>query len=56
VTKVLAVKVPRTPETLPHTGNSLPLVTSVGGALALVTLGLLMVAVSRRNRPYTPSD
>jgi uncharacterized repeat protein (TIGR01451 family) len=56
VTKVLAVKVPRTPETLPHTGNSLPVGTSVGGALALITLGMLMVAVSRRKRPHTPSD
>ena len=55
VTKVLPVKIPRTPETLPHTGNSVPVGPSVGGALALITLGMLLVAVSRRRRTYRPS-
>ena len=59
VTKVLPVKIPnkppKTPETLPRTGTGFPVGTSVGGALALITLGMLMVAVSRRKRSYTPS-
>ena len=52
VTKVLAVKESQppaqAPAALPHTGSSLPLSATVGGAIALLGLGLLMVVGSRR--------
>ena len=52
MTKVLPVKVYKPPVVvLPHTGPALPIDPLVGGAIALLGLGLLMLAASgsRRN-------
>ena len=49
VSKVLPVKVSKPPAAvLPHTGAALPIGPLVGGALALLGLGLLMLTASRR--------
>jgi uncharacterized repeat protein (TIGR01451 family)/LPXTG-motif cell wall-anchored protein len=49
VTKVLPVKVSKPPVVvLPHTGASLPVGPTAGGAIILLGLGLLLVAASRR--------
>jgi LPXTG-motif cell wall-anchored protein len=45
VSKVLPVKIPRE---LPHTGATLPLGPTVGGAVLLLGLGLLLVVAGRR--------
>ena len=56
VTKVLPVKVHKPPVVvLPHTGAALPVGPMVGGAIALLGLGLLlMVAASRRPSSWMP--
>lgn len=49
VTKTLPVKVGRTPPgTLPKTGPSLPIGPTVGAAILLLGLGMLLLAASRR--------
>ena len=54
VSKVLPVKVSKPPVVvLPHTGAALPVGPTVGGALALLGLGLLLVAAGRR-RSWMP--
>jgi uncharacterized repeat protein (TIGR01451 family) len=56
VSKVLPVKVSKPPVVvLPHTGSSLPVGPTVGGAIALLGLGLLlMVAAGRRRSSWMP--
>jgi hypothetical protein len=54
VSKVLPVKVHKPPVVvLPHTGATLPVGKTVGGAVALLGLGLLMLAAGRR-RSWLP--
>jgi uncharacterized repeat protein (TIGR01451 family) len=51
VSKVLPVKVSKPPVVvLPHTGVSLPVGPVVGGAIALLGMGLLLVAAAGRRR------
>ena len=56
VSKVLPVKVHKPPVVvLPHTGAPLPVGPTVGGAVALLGLGLLLlVAASRRRSSWLP--
>ena len=51
VTKVLPVKASKPPAVLPHTGASVPPGPLAAGAVALLGLGLLLMAASRRRRP-----
>jgi uncharacterized repeat protein (TIGR01451 family) len=54
VSKVLPVKISKPPVVvLPHTGLALPVGTAVGGAMALLGLGLLLMAAGRR-RSWLP--
>ena len=39
---------------LPHTGAALPVGPTVGGAIALLGLGLLLVAAARRRSIWPP--
>jgi hypothetical protein len=52
VTEVLGVKIPNEhkPGELPHTGASLPLGATVGGGIALIAMGLLLVTAGTRRR------
>jgi MYXO-CTERM domain-containing protein len=55
VSKVLPVKVHKPPVVvLPHTGATLPVDETVGGAIALLGLGLLLVAAAGRRRTSWP--
>jgi hypothetical protein len=56
VSKVLPVKVSKPPVVvLPHTGAAVPVDRLVGGAVALLGLGLLMlVAAGRRRTSWLP--
>jgi uncharacterized repeat protein (TIGR01451 family) len=55
VSKVLPVKVHKPPVVvLPHTGATLPVGPTVGGAIALLGLGLLLVAAGRRRPSWMP--
>ncbi len=55
VSKVLPVKVHKPPVVvLPHTGATLPVGKTVGGAIALLGLGLLLVAAGRRRSSWLP--
>jgi LPXTG-motif cell wall-anchored protein len=39
---------------LPHTGAALPVGPTVGGAIAMLGLGLLLVAAARRRSIWPP--
>ncbi len=55
VSKVLPVKVSKPPVVvLPHTGTALPVGRMVGGAIALLGLGLLMLVATGRRRDSWP--
>ena len=51
MTKVLPVKASKPPAVLPHTGASVQPGPLAAGAVALLGLGLLLMAASRRRRP-----